>query len=124
VPKKILVVDDEKIILKVIESRLKSAGYVVVTANDGEEGLAKAKAEQPDLVILDIMMPKMDGTQMREAMRANERTRKIPVIFLTAILNKKEAELTGHKIGEDLILAKPFDGQELLATIKSIVDER
>jgi two-component system alkaline phosphatase synthesis response regulator PhoP len=122
--KKILVVDDEPYIVKLIESRLKANDYEVIVSYDGEEGLAKAIQSLPDLIILDIMMPKMDGPAIAEAIRANPKTARIPIIFLTALVKKTETENTDHVIGGQYFIAKPFKPEELLATIKSVLQKK
>jgi two-component system OmpR family response regulator len=117
--KKILIVDDDPDLVEVLGKRLKSNRYQVITAYDSEEGIAKAKSEHPDLMILDVMMPGMDGSAMAAALRENESTRDIPVIFLTGIVEKVEEEEQGHQIGGNIFVAKPFDTKELLAIIKN-----
>ena len=119
--KKILVIDDEDKILKMIEARLSSEGYDVVTASDGEEGLRKTKIEKPDLIILDIIMPIMDGTDKSQALRTDEVTKDIPIEFLTCLVNKGEAAGIDHRVAHDVILAKPFEAEELVATVKKII---
>jgi len=122
--KKILVVDDDRSLVKIVESKLQGAGYEVITAHDCVTGLQRVAEETPDLVVLDIMMPGMDGTRMGEIMHNDRMTRRIPIIFLSAILTKEEAALTGHVLANDLILAKPFDGDELLAMIQNVFQDR
>ncbi len=121
--KKILVVDDDPDLVEVLSKRLKSNHYQVVTAYDSEEGLKKAKAENPDLIILDVMMPGMDGAAMAAVLRESEETRNIPVIFLTGIVDQVEAQQQGHQIGGNIFIAKPFDSKELLAIIKNKLEE-
>jgi CheY-like chemotaxis protein len=111
--KKVLVVDDEPGIVKMVESRLKAGGYEVVTANDGKEGLKQCRLFQPDVAVLDIMMPGMSGSAVAEAMKDDPALRDIPVIFLTAIVKKHEVA-KARAIGGHYYLAKPFDGEELL----------
>ncbi|MGH7361442.1 MAG: response regulator, partial [Candidatus Methylomirabilales bacterium] len=81
---KILVVDDEVHILKIIDYKLRTAGYTVITAADGVEGVEKARAERPDLILLDVMMPGMDGFEVCEQLRKNVRTAFTPILMLTA----------------------------------------
>lgn len=121
--KKILIVDDDRIIIKTIEYKLTSAGYGVITAFNGEEGLRKAKAEKPDMIVLDLLMPKMDGAQMEKMLRLDEETREIPVVFLTRAIDKKEAAVMDNRLANFLILAKPFDGEELLSVIRKALKE-
>lgn len=114
---KVLVVDDEPWIVKIVESRLKSAGYEVITAGGGEEGLRQCKLFRPDLAVLDIMMPGMTGGAVAEAMKDDPTLRHIPVIFLTALVTKAEAS-KARAPGGPYYLAKPFKGEELLEMIK------
>ena len=83
-PKKILAVDDERHIVRLVQVNLERAGYEVVTAFDGKDALEKVAAEQPDLVVLDVMMPYMDGFEVLQNLRKNPSTRELPVIMLTA----------------------------------------
>lgn len=116
-PKKILVVDDEPELVAMVKMRLEANQYQVVTATDGAEGLAKALEELPDLILLDIAMPKMDGLQVLRQLKHDRRTRRIPVIMLTAsggssaIMDSQELQAADYFI-------KPFDSQELLALIQ------
>jgi len=112
--KKILVVDDEPNVVKVVASRLEANGYEVITANDGEEGLVKLKSEGADLIILDVMMPKMDGYTFVKKIRADDSISKVPVIILTAKEKMKDLfEIEGIK---DYII-KPFEAKELLEKV-------
>ncbi|MBF0253999.1 MAG: response regulator [Candidatus Omnitrophica bacterium] len=115
--KRILVVDDEQDIVSMLRMRLEAAGYEVSTASDGEEGLARATEAPPDLMILDILMPKMDGIAMSDALKKNPRTRNIPVLFLTAL--KRQSD--GGASGPNLIFSKPFSGGELTEKISEIL---
>ncbi len=117
-PKKILVVDDEPDILKVLVARLKEHGFETVTAANGEEALLQAAAHKPNLIILDIMMPVMDGTEAAQRLKENPRTRDIPIIFLSALQTKTEEASDGGEVGDNIILAKPFDINVLLAKIR------
>ena len=119
---KILVVDDEQDILDTVSVRLAAAGYKVVTADTGEGGFARAVAERPDLILLDIMLPDIDGGQVAAKLRANAITRKIPVIFLTCIVSGKEIE-GKDKIGGNIFIAKPFKSEDLLAKIQAVLEK-
>jgi signal transduction histidine kinase len=120
---KILVVDDNRDNVELLAKRLNSMGFLVVEAYDGEEALAKVAAEEPDLVILDVMMPKMDGFEVCRRLKTDERTRFIPVILLTA---KREVpdKVKGLDTGADDYVTKPFDPKELLARVKSLLQRR
>jgi two-component system alkaline phosphatase synthesis response regulator PhoP len=121
VPKKILAVDDEKHIVRLVQVNLERAGYLVVTASDGKEALAKVAEEKPDLVVLDVMMPYMDGFEVLQNLRRNPSTRDIPVIMLTA--KAQDADVfKGWQSGVDLYLTKPFNPMELLSFVKRIFD--
>jgi len=113
---KVLVVDDEPEIVTLVESRLKASGYEVITAADGEEGLKKCKLFKPDIAVLDVMMPRMSGDSVAEAMKDDPELRHIPIIFLTAIVKKHEVAKP-RPIGGHYFLAKPFKGEELLELI-------
>jgi two-component system alkaline phosphatase synthesis response regulator PhoP len=121
VPKKILAVDDEKHIVRLVQVNLERAGYEVVTANDGKEALQKVQDENPDLLVLDVMMPYMDGFEVLQNLRRNPATRDIPVIMLTA--KAQDADVfKGWQSGVDCYLTKPFNPMELLSFVKRIFD--
>ena len=120
-PKKILAVDDEKHIVRLVQVNLERAGYQVVTANDGKEALQKVAEENPDLVVLDVMMPYMDGFEVLQNLRRNPSTRDIPVVMLTA--KAQDADVfKGWQSGVDCYLTKPFNPMELLSFVKRIFD--
>jgi two-component system, OmpR family, alkaline phosphatase synthesis response regulator PhoP len=118
-PKKILAVDDERHIVRLVQVNLERAGYQVVTAFDGKEALQKVEDEQPDLVVLDVMMPYMDGFEVLQTLRKNQSTRDLPVIMLTA--KAQDADVfRGWQSGVDCYLTKPFNPMELIAFVKRI----
>ena len=120
-PRKILACDDEKHIVRLVQVNLERAGYTVVTANDGKEALQKVEEENPDLVVLDVMMPYMDGFEVLQNLRRNSATRDIPVIMLTA--KAQDADVfKGWQSGVDCYLTKPFNPMELLSFVKRIFD--
>jgi len=121
VPKKILACDDEKHIVRLVQVNLERAGYEVVTANDGKEALQKVEEENPDLVVLDVMMPYMDGFEVLQNMRRNPAFRDIPVIMLTAKAQDTDV-FKGWQSGVDAYLTKPFNPMELLSFVKRIFD--
>ena len=117
--KKILVVDDEKHIVRLVEVNLRRAGYDVLKAYDGKEALEVVKNDQPDMVILDVMMPQMDGFEVLKHLRANPETTELPVIMLTA--KAQDADVfKGWQSGVDSYLTKPFSPMELLTFVKRI----
>ncbi len=113
---KILVVDDEIHIVKIIAYKMRGAGYEVVSARDGVEALDVVKASRPDLILLDVMMPRMDGFQTLEALKADPATRDIPVFLLT-VKSKEVDRQKGYEIGADDYLTKPFSPNKLLERI-------
>jgi DNA-binding response OmpR family regulator len=118
--KKILVVEDEIELVKAVEVRLKQAGYEVLTAYDGVDGLEKAKKDKPDLVILDLMLPKMDGYKVCGLLKADARYSKIPVILFSARVQESD-EQVGKEVGADAYITKPFDPRALLGKIKELL---
>ena len=118
--KKILVVDDEKHIVRLVQVNLERNGYRVVTAYDGREALKKIEEEKPDLVVLDVIMPQMDGFEVLKELRTKEETRDLPVIMLTAKAQDNDV-FRGWRAGVDCYLTKPFVPQELLIFIKRIL---
>ena len=114
---KILVADDEASIRRILETRLKMVGYDVVTAEDGEEAVEVFNKTNPDLVVLDVMMPKMDGYGVTREIR---RTSDIPIIILTALGDVSE-RITGLELGADDYVIKPFSPKELEARVKAVL---
>ncbi len=119
--RRILIADDDPVILRLIQVNLELEGYQVLTANNGEEALATALAEHPDLVILDIMMPRLDGYQTCERLKESEDTRGIPVVFLSAKAQQTDID-KGRSYGVQDYLTKPFDPSELLDVVERLVD--
>ena len=120
--RRILVVDDEKFMVTVVKDRLEASGYEVLTAGDGQEALEKARSEGPDLIILDIMMPKLDGYQVCRMLKFDEKYNKIPIILFTARAQSSD-ELLGKEVGADAYVVKPFTPSVLLAKIKELLDK-
>lgn len=117
---KILVVDDEPDAVELIEFNLKAAGYDVVRANDGEEALKKARMTLPDLIILDLMLPEVDGMEVCKLLRRDQKTSAIPVVMVTA----KAAEIDrvlGLELGADDYVTKPFSPRELVLRVKRLL---
>ena len=120
--RKILVIDDETELLKAISICLKASGYEVITAQDGQEGLEKAKASNPDLIILDVLMPKMDGYEVCRLLKFDEQYKSIPVIMLTAKVQDIDKAM-GKKVGADDYITKPFETHDLIDKIKKNLGE-
>jgi phosphate regulon transcriptional regulator PhoB len=117
---KILIVDDEPDVLELIEFNLKSAGFEIATASDGEEALRKAKASLPNLILLDVMLPEVDGMEVCKILRRDANTAAIPIIMLTA----KAAEIDrvlGLELGADDYVTKPFSPRELVLRVKALL---
>ena len=114
---RILLADDEASIRRILETRLKMAGYDVYTAADGEEAVAAFNKHNPDLVVLDVMMPKMDGYGVTREIR---RTADVPIIILTALGDVSE-RITGLELGADDYVIKPFSPKELEARVKAVL---
>jgi DNA-binding response OmpR family regulator len=115
--KQILVVDDEKQLISLVKLHLDMAGYDVLTASDGEKALSVAAKERPDLIILDLMLPKMDGWEVCRILKSDKDTANIPVIMLTARTDT-ESVLKGFECGADDYVTKPFSPRELIARVK------
>lgn len=116
----ILVVDDEQDLLDLIEYNLKKEGFDVLKAEDGEEGIKMARKHSPDLILLDIMMPKMDGLEAVELIRNDEELKRIPIIFLTARGDEK-TEVEGLNKGGDDYITKPISTTKLISRIKAVL---
>lgn len=121
--KKILICDDDPLLLELIEFRLEAKGYAVVRATDGADALAKVASENPDLIVLDAMMPKVDGFEVLAQVRADPSKAGIPIVMLTA--RKREADIVSAlERGADDYLVKPFIPEELFARIARLVARR
>ena len=119
--KRILVVDDEIYIVHILEFTLTMEGYEVLTAADGEEALRRLEQDRPDLVVLDVMMPKVDGYEVLRRIRADEDFRQMPVILLSAKGRPMDRE-TGLEIGADDYIVKPFSPRRLLEKIQNLLE--
>jgi two-component system phosphate regulon response regulator PhoB len=117
---KILVVDDEPDALELIKVNLASVGLTVVTAEDGDTALKKARAVLPDLIILDLMLPEVDGLEVCKILRRDEATRDIPIIMLTAKASEIDRVL-GLELGADDYVTKPFSPRELVLRVKALL---
>ncbi|HUP86566.1 MAG TPA: response regulator [Acidimicrobiales bacterium] len=116
----VLVVDDDPLLVQLVKLNLELEGYNVVTASDGEEGLAQVRAQRPDLIVLDVMMPKLDGLAMTRAVKADATTRAIPIILLSAKTAANDVKL-GLDAGADAYITKPFDTEALFGRVASLL---
>jgi len=121
-PKKILVVDDEVDLVKTIQFSLEVEGYTVLVSNDGEDALSQARKESPDLILLDIMLPKLDGYKVCRLLKFDERYKHIPILMMTAKTQEKDKVL-GIETGADEYITKPFDMDELMEKIKAYLNK-
>jgi len=117
--KKILIVDDEKDYVRVIEQTLTDEGYKVITAFSGKEALEKVRDEAPDLMVLDINMPGMDGYEVCKEIRKDPLYKHLPIVMLT-IRRERNDKIKGMNLGSDEYITKPFRPKELLLRIKKI----
>ncbi len=117
---RVLLVDDEPSVLQVLSQRLKTQGYEVFTATDGEEALQKADREHPDVILLDIMLPKKNGNAVAAELREKQGTAKIPIIFITCLISNNEARVMHYQSGGQRILGKPIDSRVLVQLIEEV----
>jgi len=117
-PKKILIVDDEVDLVETIRFPLELEGFQVLAAHNGEEGLNQARTEKPDLILLDLMLPKLDGYKICRLLKFDDRYKHIPIFMLTAKTQEKD-KILGKETGADEYFTKPFDIDGLIAKIKS-----
>lgn len=120
---KILIVDDEIDLVETLSFRFEAAGYKVMAAHDGLEGLSVARAEKPDLIILDVMMPKMDGYQVCRLLKFDQNMKNTPIIMLTARGQEQDKQI-GGQVGADLYMTKPFDSKILLTKVEELLAKK
>ena len=120
--KKILIIDDELHIIKIIMFKLKAGGYDVLYALNGADGIDIAKEKTPDIILLDIMMPVMNGYEVFEILKEDERTKDIPVVMVTAKIQESD-KLKAEKLGIEEYIFKPFSPQAVLDTVKRIIEK-
>jgi len=117
---KILVVDDEEDILELVRYNLSREGYKIICASSGEEGLKTAKSENPDLIVLDLMLPGVDGLDVTRRLKGDDTTRKIPIVMLTA--KGEESDIvTGLELGAEDYITKPFSTKVLVARVRAVL---
>lgn len=119
----VLVADDEEDIRELIVFRLENSGYTVIAAQDGAEALELARSARPDLAVLDVMMPKMDGYELTQRLREDEATSRMPIILLTARTQEADVE-RGFSAGADDYIRKPFSPEELRSRVQAILGRR
>jgi two-component system alkaline phosphatase synthesis response regulator PhoP len=116
----ILIVEDEKDIVKVLEYNLKKEGFRTLSAYDGEKAIDMASREHPDLVILDLMLPKIDGLEVCKTLKGERKTASIPIIILTAKTQETD-KIVGLELGADDYVTKPFSPRELIARVRAVL---
>ena len=121
--KKILVVDDEVDLVETVRFPLEMEGFQVLVSYNGEDALNQARKENPDLILLDVMLPKLDGYKVCRLLKFDERYKHIPILMLTAKVQEKDKAM-GREAGVNEYIGKPFDIDELVQKVKSYLDER
>lgn len=119
-PKKILITDDSPTIVAILQEVLQKEGYSVITAADGQETLGKVRTEKPDLIILDLMLPKIDGYKVCAMLKFDKSCKNIPVIILTARAGEEDKKL-GEEVCADFYITKPLDPDILIAKVKELI---
>ena len=119
--RRILLVDDEPNIIKMVGKRLEVEGFDVLTTLEGQDGLTKAQTVRPDLVILDLMLPKLNGYEVCRLLKFDQKFQHIPVILFTARTQQQDEQL-GRECGADAYVRKPFKAQELLALVRGLLE--
>ena len=122
-PRKILVVDDEVDLVETIRFPLEAEGYTVLVSGNGEDALNQARKENPDLILLDLMLPKLDGYKICRLLKFDTRYKHIPILMLTAKTQEKD-KILGMGTGADEYITKPFDIDELLEKVRSYLTEK
>ena len=120
--KKILIVEDEPHTVQTIKDRLEFYGYEVITASDGEEALSKARNEAPNLILLDLMLPKMNGYEVCQLLKFDQKYKHIPIIMLTARTQETDKNM-GKETGADEYVTKPFEFDDLVPKIKTYLEK-
>ena len=121
--KRILIVEDQAAIVNMLRMRLEANNYEVITAGDGQEGLEKARKENPSLIILDVMLPKMDGYKVCQLLKADPKYKPIPIIIASG-RTPQEVRKVSQEVGADAHLSKPFEAEALLSKMKELLEKR
>jgi DNA-binding response OmpR family regulator len=119
----VLVIDDDPLIVKLLQMNLEMEGYDVITAGDGEAGVTRARADRPDLIICDVMMPKLDGMDVTRTLKGDPTTASIPIILLSAKTAASDIQ-AGKDAGADDYMTKPFDHLKLFGRVAALLAER
>ncbi|MDD5691278.1 MAG: response regulator [Candidatus Omnitrophica bacterium] len=117
---RVLIIDDETDLMEMVSLRLEANGYQVIFASDGQEGLDKARTEKPDLIILDLMLPKIEGYKVCRMLKFDEKYKHIPVILFTARAEEPDVKL-GKEVGADAYITKPFEPDILLDKVAQLL---
>ena len=120
---RILLIDDHQTVFRLLEAIVRIKGYTLLYAENGQQGIVMARQEQPDLILLDVMMPDIDGFKVCQYLKENEDTKAIPIMFLTARGADGDLEL-GRKAGADGFMTKPFQTIEVLKQIERLLSEK
>jgi CheY-like chemotaxis protein len=119
--KTILIVDDEPDVLFLLEKGLLNKGYSVLAASNGLDAIRFARKQKPDLIILDVLMPDMDGPEVDMKLKDDAKTKDIPVIFLTSLYTKKEENIHRYTAGDSIMFAKPYEIDDLIAGVEKVI---
>lgn len=120
--KRILFVEDETDMMEMVKFRLEAAGFEVISASDGETGLDKTAKENPDLILLDVMLPKIDGFKVCRTLKSDEKYKHIPIVIFTARASEKEQKL-GRDCGAEAYITKPFEPEALMGKISELLEQ-
>jgi DNA-binding response OmpR family regulator len=119
--KKILIIDDDKDMINLLQLRLEQQGYQVISARDGASGYELIEKENPDLIISDLLIPRLHGFELCKKVKENAQLRHIPIILMTAVYKKTSYKVEGKKYGADDYIQKPFEFPDLLAKIERLI---
>lgn len=121
--KRILIVDDDQGIRQILKKSLESQGYEVLTASDGQEGLKSARQNHPHLLILDLMLPLLDGYKVCRMLKFDRKFKEIPIIMLTSCSEQADEKL-GYEVGADAYMTKPFNSKDVIEKIRTLLKEQ
>lgn len=118
--KKILIVEDDTMLIKIIEMRLNKAGYETIVAQDGQAGLKMARSENPDLIVMDVMLPKMDGFRTTQMLKFDDRYKHIPIVMFTGRMQEEDRQ-TGLAAGADAYICKTSEPSSLIDKVEELI---